>query len=501
YYLENRNGINYGLPWIRASPSASASTSTIIPGLDSTAYYGLASDRNNGRAAVVTLAHTHRFDANTELKTKLRKGNYARDLRASTIRFARPTDSPGNADAVDLSNLGSGTVLRRGTPLKIQGLDVLQVQSDLSTKFDTIGVKHEVLTGVDFSREEKNVQTGRSVAQGGVNLDKPSTTIGTPSDGASVDEGSRVLRPNNRFVSHNFGMYAQDLVQMAPHWKVLAGLRWDHMRGSYDNYTLPNDAPGPLTTTSYKQKISELSKRVGLLYQPSPLASYHFSYGTSFNTSGDTYSYNAQSANTPPEQSENYEIGAKLDSPNRQFTTRLALFYAVKKNERNLDPDTAASRLLLSGQRHSAGFEVDVTGRLTPRWEIYTSYAWMPIARVDEAAATASTAGNRVGDRPGLSPKHSGTAWNTYQITPKWRVGAGVNFRSAQAPADVTAPGWQAPGYATVDLMGEYAFNDHLILKASITNVADKYYAGTLYRGHYVPGAGRLALLTLTARF
>ena len=125
----------------------------------------------------------------------------------------------------------------------------------------------------------------------------------------------------------------------------------------------------------------------------------------------------------------------------------------------------------------------------------------MPIARVDEAASTATTAGNRVGDRPGLSPRHSGTVWNTYQIDPKWRVGAGVNFRSKQAPADVTAPGWQAPGYATVDLMGEYTFSDRWSLKASITNVADKYYAGSLYRGHYVPGAGRLALLTLTAKF
>ena len=65
--------------------------------------------------------------------------------------------------------------------------------------------------------------------------------------------------------------------------------------------------------------------------------------------------------------------------------------------KRNTDPDTAATRLLLSGQRHSAGFEVDFSGRLTPRWEIYGSYMWMPIARVDKAASTANTVGNRVG--------------------------------------------------------------------------------------------------------
>ena len=72
-----------------------------------------------------------------------------------------------------------------------------------------------------------------------------------------------------------------------------------------------------------------------MLFQPNALHSYHFSYGTSFNTSGDTYSYNALSANTPPESSVNYELGAKLDSASKQFTTRLALFHSTKNHGRS----------------------------------------------------------------------------------------------------------------------------------------------------------------------
>jgi len=238
-----------------------------------------------------------------------------------------------------------------------------------------------------------------------------------------------------------------------------------------------------------------------VLYQPTDRHSFHFSYGTSFNTSGDTYSYNALSANTAPEQSQNIEVGAKIDSADKRFSTRLAVFHSTKKNERNTDPDTAASRLLLSGKRHTAGLEVDVVGRLTPKWEVYGSYMWMPIAKVDEAAPTATTAGNRVGDRPGLSPRHSGTVWSTYQFTPKWRAGAGLNFRSRQAPADVTAPSWEAPSFVTADLMAEYAINDNFALKANLSNIADKLYADSLYRGHYVPGAGRLLQVSLSARF
>jgi len=126
---------------------------------------------------------------------------------------------------------------------------------------------------------------------------------------------------------------------------------------------------------------------------------------------------------------------------------------------------------------------------------------WMPIARVDEAASTSTTVGNRVGDRPGLSPRHSGTVWTTYQLTPRWRVGGGLNFRSEQAPADVTAPGWEAPGFVTADLMAEYQINDRFSLKGNVSNLADKYYAEALYRGHYIPGAGRLVQVSFNARF
>ncbi len=500
-HLDNRNGIHYGLPWIRPSATGTTDTNTLIRGLDPSSYYGLASDTNQGSASMATLSHVHRFGHDSELKTQVRKGTFTRDQRASAIRFAGTTGAVRNPAAVDLGNFGPGTVFTRGTNLKIQDMDTLHAQTDFSRKFNALGVRHELLTGVDIAREQKTVYAARSAAQGGVDLTKPPTTAGTPDDGASVNEAARVLRVGNQFDTHAWGAYLQDLVQVAPHWKLLGGLRYDSLRGNYDAFAIPNNAAGPETATSYQQKISATSKRVGVLFQPNALDSFHFSYGTSFNTSGDTYSYSALSASTPPEQSENIELGAKLDSADKRFTTRLAVFRATKKNERNTDPDTAATRFLLSGKRHTAGVEIDVSGRITPQWEVYGSYLWMPIARVDVAASTATTVGNRVGDRPGLSPRHSGTVWTTYQLTPQWRVGGGINFRGRQSPADVTAPAWEAPSYATADLMAEYTFNQQFSVKANLSNVTNKLYADSLYRGHYLPGAGRNLQVALNARF
>ncbi len=507
FYLDNNNGINYGLPWIRPTAAATSAGNTIIPGLDPQAYYGLASDYNAGKATVATLSHIHRFGSDTEVKTQLRQGAYKRDLRASAIRFAPPPGTPPATPGVPqppfatLANLAGTTGLTRGTNLKIQDLDTTQLQSDLSSKFAAFGMKHHLLAGFDFARDDRTVFAARSAAQGGVTLAKPTTAIGTPDDGASVDEATRVLRVGNDFVAKAWGAYAQDTVEFASAWKFVGGLRYDNLDGRYNNYAIPTAAAEPTTTTSYRQKISKFSHRVGLLFQPSELQSYHFSYGSSFNTSGDTYSYNALSANTPPESSVNFELGARLESANKQLSTRVALFHAVKKNERNLDPDTAATRLLLSGRRHSSGAEIDIAGRIEKDWEVFLSYVWTPNARVDEAASTVTTVGNRVGDRPGLSPKHSGAIWTTYQLTPKLRLGGGVNFRSRQAPADVTAPSWEAPSYATLDLFSEYKFDDRFTLKANVVNATNKYYADALYRGHYVPGAGRLLQLNLNMGF
>ncbi|MCZ2405400.1 MAG: TonB-dependent receptor [Burkholderiales bacterium 68-12] len=491
YHLDNDNGMNYGLPWIRRTATSQVSDTTMLP-LDPAAYYGAASDYNAGTASMATLQHVHRFDGQGELKTQLRVGSFERDQRAGAVRLAAAAQQPGGI-AANLSNFGPGTSLTRGNHLKMQDMDTVHLQSDFSNKFEALGVRHELLAGADFAQEKKRVYAARNAAQGGIDISKPSTTVGTPNDGATVNEAGRVLRTSSDFDAKGWGVYAQDLVQVAPHWKLLGGLRYDSMDGRYNTFGIPNTAPGPVTTTAYRQKISEWSKRFGVLYQPTPLQSYHFSYGTSFNTSGDTYSYSPQTVDTPPESSRNIEIGAKIDSADKRFTTRLALFHSTKLHERNVDPDLNIA--VLSGKRHAAGAEIDITGRITPRWEVYGSYMWMPSAKIDIGAQGAEGQGSR----PSLTPRHSGTFWTTYQLTPQLRVGGGLNFRSAQTPN--RNPGWEVPGYVTADLMAEYTISENFSLKANLTNVTNKLYADAVYSGHYVPGAGRVFQITASIKF
>ncbi|NBW78253.1 MAG: TonB-dependent siderophore receptor [Betaproteobacteria bacterium] len=487
YRLENNNGINYGMPWIRPDTSSPASESTLLP-LDPSSYYGMASDYNRGTATYTTLAHTYRYDGETSLTTRVRQGSFSRDQRASTIGLGTAA----------LSTISSSTVLTRGTQNKIQDLDTKYLQSDLSSKFNTWGLKHEVLGGIDLASEQKTVYAARTAAQGlgGVTLTKSSTTVGTPDDGAWVNEASRVLRVNNQYSSLAWGVYGQDLIQLASNWKLLVGLRYDSLRGNYDTYAAPADGGNQINgaLTNYQMNVGEWSKRVGVMFQPNERESYHLSFATSFNTSGDAYSLGAANKDTPPEQSINIELGAKLDSADKNLSTRYALFQTTKLNERNTDP-LQPSVTVLSGRRHVTGFEADITGRMTPRWEMYGSFMWIPDALIDAGGQGAEAAGAR----PSLTPHISTSFWNTYQMNSQWRLGAGLNYRSAQTPN--RNPGWQAPAFTTIDLMAEYRFDDKLLLKVNASNLTNVLYADQLYSSFYVPGPGRLLQVTGSYQF
>jgi catecholate siderophore receptor len=249
------------------------------------------------------------------------------------------------------------------------------------------------------------------------------------------------------------------------------------------------------------------SPRVGATFQPDDNISYYVSFGTSFNTSGDTYQFtpgapNTRDANTPPEKSRNLEIGGKFELFEKRASLGAALFYSEKYNERNTDPDTASQQQLLSGKRHATGVEINLAGRITPKWDIFYNHTWIPSAKIDKSNVALNAAGTGAqvqGDRPGLTPKHSASLWTTYMVLPKLRIGGGLNYRGQQNPEG--SRHIVADSFVTFDAMAEYTITETTTLKLNVTNLTDELYADSLYRGFYVPGAARTVQLTLKKLF
>ena len=475
YHLDVEGRPLYNHPWF-------IENGRIVPSLPARNYYGFDSDYLNTQATYVTASHIHRFGQDSQVKTQLRHGRFERDLWASVIRLGASTTR---------ENISDATVINRTPKGRIGISDVTQLQSDYSGKFNWGGRQHALIAGMDLYHDD---------AQRANNFPGPASsltsTVGTPNNGQSRPD-TRGAVPFNTFEARNIGLYVQDTLALSSTLKLIGGLRYDRFKASYNTPT----------GVSHERSDGLWSPRLGALYQPSDVASYYVSYGTSFNTSGDTYQFspgapNARDANTPAEKSRNFEVGGKFELFEKRASLGVAAFYSEKYNERNTDPDTAAQQNLLSGKRHAAGMEFNLAGAITPKWEIFYNHTWIPKAKIDESNVALNAAGTGAqvqGDRPGLTPRHSGSLWTTYRITPKLRVGGGLNYRGEQNPEG--ARHVQAASFVTVDAMAEYTFTDMVSLKLNVTNLTDKLYADSLYRGFYAPGAARSVQMTLKTMF
>ncbi|MDB5731922.1 MAG: TonB-dependent siderophore receptor [Variovorax sp.] len=470
-------------------------------------FYGTDSDYLRGQATYGTLSHVHLFDDGGELRSQLRTGTFNRAQWGTTAGFCGVALNavgacPAGTPAVTAATLNPLTVMSRsGLAPRQDQYSGTYLQSDYSNKYTWGGLRHEVLMGIDAARESAD----RFGAWGsvGTNYAKGGTLAGTPNDGR-VLAASPIYRPTSDYASRSFGAYAQDLVEVAPHWKLLGGLRYDRFSGDFRQRTYANAATAlPDSTVQTRLSDGVFSYRTGVLYQPSPTQSYHLSYSTSFNTSADTYQYvTPQNAATPPEKSRNIELGAKLDWLDGKLSTRAAIFRTEKYNERTTDSDFAQSAYLLSGKRHSAGLELDMVGRLTPQWELYASYSYIPVARIDQAGSTQQAI---VGQRVGLTPRQSGAVWLSYQATPQLRLAGGLRGASQNRPLQGTTGAASTtayvPGYVVSDVMVEYKFTPDLYAQLNVGNVTNRLYGDQLYPGFALAGAQRSVLLTVGARF
>ena len=468
-HLHYNDRPDWGFAWLNDRPAPSPTNKF---------WYGLDSDFQNDKADALTLSHTHRWADGSSLKTALRDGYYSRAMWATQSSFA-----PGTT----IFNLNPNTVVTRRTNAKSGEEHHSFFQTDYITSAQWFGLKNSILVGGEYAVENSSRSTYPNIA-----ATKAPTTVGHPNSAGL--SSNLVDRFATRFKATTLGLYVQDTIELTPHWKLVGGLRVDRFAGEYDRSgnALPNNTPLSRSDTL-------LSKRLGLMYQPTQEVSYYAAYGTSFNTSGDLYQFDPQTANTPPESSRNIEIGAKWELYDGDLSLRTALARTDKYNERNTDIDTANNSFLLSGQRHTDALEFEVAGRINPQWDVFAGLGFLR-AVIDKSGSNAAGQAE-VGKNPGLSPTRQATLFTTYRIADRWRIGGGLTAVSQNKPANSVTSTNRAPGYAKVDALLEYAINQGNTIKLNIDNALNKVYFNSLYRGFAAPGPERSVRVTLTSKF
>lgn len=210
----------------------------------------------------LTLSHTRHCADGSSLKTAIRDGYYARAMWATQASFAAGTT---------IFNLSPNTLVARRTNAKSGEEHHSFFQTDYITSAQWFGLKNSFLVGGEYGVENSSHSTYPNIA-----ATKASSTVGNPNSAGLLS--NLVDRFATRFEATTLGVYVQDTVELTAHWKLVGGLRMDRFGGDYDRSgnALPNNTP-----LSRSDKL--LSKRLGLMYQPTQEVSYYAAYGTSFN--------------------------------------------------------------------------------------------------------------------------------------------------------------------------------------------------------------------------
>ncbi len=476
FYLKEDNIPDYGVPYQNNRPLD-------VP---VNTFYGLANadyERNN--ANIFTASHQILMGSNGTLVAKLRAAKYQRDLWVTAPRYAGALtiDAPNN--------------INRGRPARGGEETPLIVSADWSVTANLQGIKFDNLIGVEVATEKsKRWTNGNGVLVNpavATQIANPATQALAPNASPDFAAGyfTRFRYNPNSFKSDTQGVYAQSTVSVTKDWKVVAGLRWDQLKGDYDRtITAAGATQGQLESLTRVDRV--VSKKIGVLYQPTNMASYYASYGTSFNPSAELYQLDPRGVNTPPELNRNIEAGAKFDLLEGDLAIRSAIYRTQKTNERNTDV-TNPNVYLLSGKRHTDGIEFEIAGRLTPQWEVFASAA-LQRARIDNALNTTD-----IGKVPTNTPRYTSSLWTTYQLSPKLKLGGGIEHVALRYASNANTNA--LPSYKRVDALLEYRLSDTNAVALNIQNLANVNYYEGAYTGHVVPGTKRAAKLTWTFKF
>ena len=470
-YLEDRRLTDFGIPSWHGRPVAVAAGT----------YYGAANarDADFSQSRVVSTAATltHKFSDTLSLRNAFRYYDYHLDRNNTNIS--------GNVNEV------KGTMSLGHAKLNRDESGWFN-QTELTQKLLTGSLRHEVLYGAEFGKQNKDASNWAStVVATNVSIFQPVLP--------QVNRSKLGARSDTFGTYDTAAAYVQDAIAFSDEWKALAGLRYDR----YKQQSRLANALG-VTTADLSRTDAAFSPRAGLVWQPSAVQSYYASWSRSFQPSGENFALAANNTDLAPETTRNTEVGAKYDLWGGRANATVSLFRLERDNIKTSDPIT--NRIVPVGTQRTDGLELTFNADLHDGWKMMAGYAWLDATITDSIAVDKSVnvPGGIIarevpvkGKRATLTARNTANLWLTKELGHGFTVGGGANAvgsRFANAGNTVVLP-----GYVTADAMAAYRTGRYEV-QLNVNNIGDTRY---IVSGHgsspnlSLPGAPRNVALTL----
>jgi catecholate siderophore receptor len=465
YFHQNADdNPDYGIPWLFNGPSP----------VDRNNYYGLQTG-NYLRTYddIGTAKVEHDVNAHVVVRDQFRYANYARnalitEAQTTGVTFGTPLDQ------IMVSRHEIGVVSTE---------TFLDNQLDMIANFNTGFIKHNVVSGLEGSRETSDPTRPNWTA--------PNTSLLNPDYTQSLNPNPTInTRVTDSAVSG--GAYAIDSAQIGTKVIVSGGIRFDRFDNTYKQL-FP-------TVVGLERVDQQPTWRAAAVYKPVAKGSVYFAASTSFNPSAESLSLSTSTVNVAPEKNKTYEVGTKWDF-GRRLSANAAWFRTTKYNAREPDPNNPLLNVLAGTQKVS-GTQIDIRSHITSRWDMIAGYAFL-----DSKVVGSQFYPNAIGYQLANVPRNTFNAWSTYHLPQHLEIGAGANYVSSRTasstvPLDPTTQlPKQVPGYWIFSAMASRPFGEHVSVQVNVYNLADRYYYDQLHPAHIIVGAGRSALFGFHFRF
>ncbi|WFO16659.1 TonB-dependent receptor [Cellulophaga baltica 4] len=480
---------------------------------------GASSDHYKTKEVIFMANLNHKFTENLGFNAQFMKQTWDEDLAEHRV----------DGTAVDID----GTVITTLARLRYDERQQFWETDNFSTYF-TYDIKkgnvtNKLLVGYDATRWERKIGAGflrarryltvnggqsnydasnpdnfQQMVVDGVTMPVPAVphfNLEDPFNGARNTASYNLAQlsiPANLNTSNGF--YIQNQFKVGK-FSALVNLRYESFKDIFD-----------YKGDEQEFKNTAIVPRFGLTYEVTSNISTYATYLEGFQPHTNTVSlsptaegffWSTSPSRFDPLESSLTEVGAKGEFINGKIFANLAIFTITQKNillGDTYDLDNLTTR----GEQRSSGFEMDISGYVTPNFNLTASYGFADAEIVEDAIE------EFIGEPIGGAPKHTANFWGRYDFVNENLNGIGIGFGAQYVDERFT---WYNPTYDTDRLLlPSYAVFDAAIyfkpnntgiqLTLKLNNLFDKtYWLGGLNPSRLGPGAPRNVLLNATYNF
>jgi catecholate siderophore receptor len=387
-------------------------------------------------------------------------------------------------------------------PNRDQDAHIYANQTELNAKFRTGFLRHDLVAGVEVSREEIN-RFGYALS--------PNAAPVPIIDGMLVSDPYRhdttILRKGKTYDAtiDTVGTYLGDTVHLSEQWIVNGGVRLDNFARSQvggPGTNIPGSTAANTAIANNTASVQDdlFSWNAGIVYKPIPISSFYFAYGTSESPVGSELDstgaqYNGISAtlvDVPPQRARSYEVGTKWELFDRRLLATAALFQTDVDHARTNDNVTAADDTnAFAGKYRIRGIELSAAGNITKDWSIYGGLVLL------NTEVLGSSNPQDIGRRLANIPLTQFSMLSKYQLTDQLAVGGTATYSgevygghlAANEANNHTVSWWRFDAFA------EYEITKNWEVEVSGLNLTNQLYYDAIYQAPDNPPGGTFAFV------